>query len=54
MNTNRISKFALFWLILLLATIYIISERKAVKTQGNTLKTDTAAVYVDRCVEKVN
>lgn len=54
MSANRISNLALFWLILLLPTIYILSQRNAVKTNGNGLKTDTVVVYVDRCVENVD
>lgn len=54
MNMNKINFWALFWLILLLATISLFSRRNAVKTNENTLKRDTIVVYVDRCAEKVN
>ena len=54
MNTNKFNFWALFWLILLLATISIFSKRSAVKTNENSLKTDTIVVYVDRYVEKVD
>lgn len=54
MNTNKFNFWALFWLILLLATICMFSRRNAAKTNENAVKQDTVVVYVDRYVEKVN
>lgn len=54
MNTNKFNFWALFWLILLLATISIFSKRNAVKTNENAVKTNTVVVYVPNGSENLN
>lgn len=54
MNTNKFDFWALFWLILLLATISLFSTRNAVKTNENSLKTDTIVVYVPNGSENID
>ena len=54
MNTNKFNFGTLFWLILLLATVSIFSKRNAVKTDENSLKSDTIVVYVPNVSENIN